>query len=110
MEDLVTPPDQQPAETEIAPDHQPAETEIAPDRQSAETEIAPDHQPAETEITMEELLASNPPAEEPAPASMEDTQLRAVLEAIIYVAEEPLTLAQLAAALQHPVERVRELM
>src|SRR5690242_10598829 len=88
MEDLVTPPDQQPAETELAPD-----------RQSAQNEIS-----------MEELLASNPPAEEPAPASMEDTQLRAVLEAIVYVAEEPLTIAQLAAALQHPVERVREVM
>ena len=37
-------------------------------------------------------------------------QLKAVLEAIIYVAEEPLTLAQMAASLQQPAERIRTLL
>jgi segregation and condensation protein B len=37
-------------------------------------------------------------------------QLRAVLEAVVYVAEEPLTLAQLAASLQQPAERIRALL
>ena len=54
-------------------------------------------------FSMEELLADA----EPEPVSLEDAQLRAVLEAIVYVAEEPLTLAQLAAALQQPAERIR---
>jgi segregation and condensation protein B len=40
----------------------------------------------------------------------EDLQLRAVLEAIVYVAEEPLTLVQLAAALQQAPDRVRSLL
>jgi segregation and condensation protein B len=53
---------------------------------------------------MEELLA--PDAEAPAAAPMEDVQLMAVLEAVVYVAEEPLTLAQIAAALRQPAERV----
>ena len=59
---------------------------------------------------MEELL----PAAEPAPGesllTADAAQLKAVLEAIIYVAEEPLTLAQMAAALNQPPERMRALI
>ena len=62
--------------------------------------------PAEQTISVEELM----PESEPEPVSLEDAQLRAVLEAIVYVAEEPLTLAQLAAALQQPPERIRALL
>ena len=62
-------------------------------------------------LSVDELMATRDQAiAEPAPASQEDTQLKAVLEAIIYVAEEPLTLAQIAAALQQPAERIRELL
>jgi segregation and condensation protein B len=60
---------------------------------------------------VEDLLAAAEPVTESAPIfTVEDTQLKAVLEAIIYVAEEPLMLAQLAAALQQPAERVRSLI
>jgi segregation and condensation protein B len=59
-------------------------------------------------FSVEEFLAGV--EAEPAPVSLEDSQLRAVLEAIVYVAEEPLTLAQLAAALQQPAERIRGLL
>jgi len=62
--------------------------------------------PAET-VSMDDLL---PAAPEPEAFSMQDAQLRAVIEAIIYVAEEPLTLAQLSAALQQPSERIRTLL
>ena len=41
---------------------------------------------------------------------MEDAQLQAVLEAIVYVAEEPLTVAQIAAALEQPAERIQALL
>jgi segregation and condensation protein B len=58
-------------------------------------------------VSMEEILSSGP---EPPAVSGEDAQLRAVIEAIVYVAEEPLTLAQLAAALQQPAERVRGIL
>ena len=54
---------------------------------------------------MEELMADSP---DPTPVAMEDAQLKAVIEAIVYVAEEPLMLAQIAAALQQPAERVAE--
>jgi segregation and condensation protein B len=46
----------------------------------------------------------------PAPVSQEDSQIKAILEAIVYVADEPLTLAQIAASLQQPTERVKELL
>ena len=64
-------------------------------------------------ITVDELMAtpSAGAAEEPpAPAPQEDVQLKAVLEAIIYVAEEPLTVAQIAAATSEPVERIGTLL
>jgi segregation and condensation protein B len=53
-------------------------------------------------IDMDALLAGT----EPEPAPLADSQLRAVIEAIVYVADEPLTLAQLAGALSEPPERV----
>src|SRR5271157_478029 len=68
-------------------------------------------EPAETEpqpaLYMEELLA---PEGAPSPVPVEDAQLKAVLEAIVYVAEEPATPAQIAAALTEPVERIQALL
>jgi segregation and condensation protein B len=70
-----------------------------------------DLEPAETEaqpaLCMEELLA---PEGAPTPVPLEDAQLKAVLEAIVYVAEEPLTAAQMAAALEQPLERIQALL
>lgn len=60
----------------------------------------------DTSIDMDALLSGA----EPEPAPLEDAQLRAVIEAIVYVAEEPLTLAQLAAALSEPQDRVRKVL
>ncbi|MGD0872327.1 MAG: SMC-Scp complex subunit ScpB [Bryobacteraceae bacterium] len=62
-------------------------------------------------VSMEELMAADEPDADAAPGvSLEDAQLQAVLEAIVYVAEEPLTAVQMAAALNQPVERIRERM
>src|ERR1017187_2156173 len=62
--------------------------------------------------TVEEVMASSllPFDDAPAPVSLEDSQIKAILEAIVYVAEEPLTLAQIAASLQQPPERIQELL
>jgi segregation and condensation protein B len=57
-------------------------------------------------MLVEDLLAGAVPPAFPT----EDPALQAVLEAIVYVAEDPLTKAQIAAALQLPVERVESLM
>ena len=59
------------------------------------------------ELTAEELL----PEEPEAPAfAMEDAKLKAVLEAIIYVTDEPLTLEQICLAVEQPRERVMDLL
>ena len=52
-------------------------------------------------LSMDELLETVPE-----PVSLEDTQLRAVLEAMVYVTEEPLTVGQMASVLQQPADRV----
>ena len=59
------------------------------------------------QMTAEELLFAT--AVE-APAFHADWQLKAVIEAIIYVTEEPLSKQQIAASLQQPVEKVEQLL
>jgi segregation and condensation protein B len=63
-------------------------------------------------VSIEEWMASSEPAgeEAPEPAAIEDVQLLAVLEACVYVAEEPLMPAQIATALNQDPERIRALM
>jgi segregation and condensation protein B len=66
---------------------------------------------APDEETPDAAAAAEPmalPLEEPVPTpvAISDAQLQAVLEAVVYIAEEPLTLAQIASALAQPVERV----
>jgi len=48
--------------------------------------------------------------EAPAPVAIPDEQLQAVLEAVVYIAEEPLTLSQIANGLAQPVERVESIL
>jgi len=68
-------------------------------------------EPAAESVSAEELLADDSTASASATASAtEETRLRAVLEAVIYVTEEPLTLAQIAAAVGQPREAVVGLM
>ena len=73
---------------------------------------SPAIEPEVPAISVDELMATRDDAldEAPTPVSQEDAQLSAVLEAIIYVAEEPLTLAQIALSLQQPPERIKELL
>jgi len=58
-------------------------------------------------VAPDDLLAV---VDAPSLVSTEDAQLKAVLEAIVYVTDEPLSLAQIAAALGQPRERVQGLL
>jgi segregation and condensation protein B len=111
MEDLETPLTE-PIEAAEAPESSaglPAcEPETAGPDSTGETACAPTDSPEEPTLSMEDLLSASEPA--PASVPLEDAQLRAVLEAIIYVSEEPLTLAQLAASLQQPAEQIHALL
>ncbi len=53
--------------------------------------------------------AAQPPAEQPSPP-LTHAELTAVLEAIVYVTEEPATPAQISAALGQPEDRVKRLL
>src|ERR1700688_34565 len=44
------------------------------------------------------------------PFAGEDTQLKGILEAIVYVTDEPLTAQQMAAALAQPLDKVKRLL
>ena len=102
-------------ELEISPQGVSPELEPAPPVENASDEpTAPETEGTGQEAcpTVEEVMASSllPFDDTPAPVSQEDSQLRAILEAIVYVAEEPLTLAQIAASLQQPPERIQKLL
>src|SRR6195952_3702723 len=59
------------------------------------------------QILPEDLLPDEPVA---APFTMEDAKLKAVLEAIIYVTDEPLSLEQICTGVEQPRERVIALL
>jgi segregation and condensation protein B len=82
--------------------------------QTGASELAAGQPPTEEQpaapqpVSMDELLGAPEAAD--AAVSLADAQLRAVVEAIVYVAEEPVTPAQIGAALLQPVERVEQAM
>jgi segregation and condensation protein B len=57
---------------------------------------------------MEEIEVTQP-AEE-LPFEGDDSQLRAVLEAIVYITDEPLSAQQMAAALSQPIDKIKRLL
>jgi segregation and condensation protein B len=44
------------------------------------------------------------------PFAGEDAQIKAILEAIVYITDEPLSAQQMAAALGHPIDRIKRLL
>jgi segregation and condensation protein B len=102
MEELEIPSEGVSPEPEETPESAVADAVTDAVTEDAEAPDAP------AEVSVDELLASSEPT--PVVSELEDAQLRAVLEAIVYVAEEPLTLAQIAAALQQPAERITAIM
>lgn len=68
-----------------------------------------DHQEAEETVPVEEVLAEEFVVEAPAGPD-EDARIKAIIEAAIYITDEPLTPAQIAAALNQPADRVNRLL
>jgi segregation and condensation protein B len=48
--------------------------------------------------------------DQPAPVEWADAQLKAVVEAVVYITDEPLSAAQIAAALEQPAARVSRIL
>src|ERR1051325_2750891 len=57
---------------------------------------------------MEELDLSQ--LGEERPSGGDEAQLKAILEAIIYVTDEPLSAQQIAAALGHPIDKIKRIL
>ncbi len=97
----------------LASEEAPVDPDIANVAASEEAPVDPDiaNVAAEPAISVEELMGSTetPSEDETASASQEDTQLKAILEAIVYVAEEPLTLQEIGDKYGISRERVRQL-
>ena len=90
---------------QLNPPDESAPAESAPEPQTAPHQVvAMDAVPAGELLPLEAADGSRgTPAEE-------DARLKAVIEAMVYVAEDPITVAQMAASLSEPVERIRLLL
>ena len=89
---------------------QPAES---PEQQNPEAQpnSQPESETLAVSFSADEILGNDDAgATEAADVPVADAQLLAVLEAIIYVTDEPLTLDQIAEATEQPRERVAELL
>lgn len=100
--------EEQAAEGEVIADAQVAEVEVL-----IESEVIVEAEAFETESTEPENEDDYfPPEEDPNVFTMPvaDAELKAVLEAIIYVTDEPLTLDQICAGLDQPRDRVLDIL
>lgn len=96
----TTPPEEEQEKAEPAP-----ESPSSAEMQSPDVELPIETLPA---ISTEELL---PETElQPEQASADEAQIKAILEAIIYITEEPLTKPQIVAALNQPLELIEKLL
>ncbi len=62
--------------------------------------------PADELLALEDACGDSTPSA----AAVEDARLKAVMEALVYVAEDPITVAQVAVSLEQPAERIRLLL
>lgn len=89
------------------------EDETAPLSQSKTDKEPFEEEQGETEDAIEETLESTVIAEaitEPAPPEERFAALKAVIEAAIYITEEPLTAEQIAGAIEQPLEQVTQIL
>jgi segregation and condensation protein B len=102
MEEMdVENPEQQPEE--------PKADQVQPPEEEAAAAPADEQQPEPQEqVSEDELLL--PEEESKPPAETDATRLRATIEAIVYLTDQPLSLEQLAAALGQPRELVGKLL
>jgi segregation and condensation protein B len=95
-------------DAEPAPDSEPPPTPEAESPAGTRFSVSPDAEPAPDTETDPLPDSEIEPEVEPEPIPMEftDVELHAILEAVIYIAEEPLEAKQIALALQQPLPRI----
>ncbi len=78
--------------------------------QALETESAGTEQPENSNgLTLDEVVIADAVMQE-APATSVSVALKAVIEAAIYITDEPLTAEQIATAVQQPIDAVNEIL
>ena len=87
-----------------APTSEEHESAVEPPEQAGEDQTA-----TADEASIEQVIAEEFVVEAPAGPD-EDAQLKAIIEAAIYITDEPLAPAQIASALGQPAERVNRLL
>jgi segregation and condensation protein B len=92
---------------ELEQESTPAETERPNEEPAPETAEPESAEAGETQL--EEIITAEMIVEAP-PGPDEDAQFKALIEAAIYITDEPLTPAQIAAALGQPAERINRLL
>ena len=86
------------------PDHS------APAEPAAEPQTEPHQVVVMDAVPADELLPLEAEGGSRGTPAEEDARLKAVIEALVYVAEDPITVAQMAASLSEPAERIRLLL
>jgi segregation and condensation protein B len=85
--------------------------DVAVEAAVAETEPETAAETAPPEAAMEEVFAEQLViAEEPRAEDADRAQIRALIEAAVYITDEPLSLQQIAAALNHPIDKVHAIL
>ena len=91
---------------ELEQESTPAKNE-SPSEDAASVTVEPEA--AEEDAPLEEIITAEMIVEAP-PGPDEDAQFKALIEAAIYITDEPLTPAQISAALGQPAERINRLL
>lgn len=89
------------------------EVEQAPDAPEEATQTngeLSEEQSTQEEVDSQATLFIAEAATEPAPAVDQSATLKAVIEAAIYITDEPLTVDQIALAVAQPAERVKDIL
>ncbi len=101
-EPVVEAAPEEPAETEAVAEESP----VAEEQVAAQAETEPADAPV---MNAEELLGADA-TDQPSEEASAEANLKAVVEAVIYITEEPLTVEQVANALDQPKERIEAVL
>ena len=104
-QDLTAETSAQPEPTALETDEQPEPDALVSDAQQEPSSYSPE--PQETVTADQLLMGIEQPADDVETA---ESELLAVLEAIVYITDEPLTAKQIADALQKPLDYVKALL
>jgi segregation and condensation protein B len=88
---------------------EPVEPQAAPPgSEERETDGASGEMPAQT--SAEEIISADLLIEDQRPSEDEEAALKALIEAVIYITDEPLSAQQIAAAIEQPIEKVTRIL